>query len=119
MGCLKMTNEKRLDLIDRNALIASCMAMLMTDVYPGWIKMPNKEKNIAGKISDTFKRIITGAPTVDAEPVVRGRWEERYKPNGEYVAWDGYYCSACGKQAAKSNYCPHCGAKMDGGNEGG
>lgn len=41
-----------------------------------------------------------------------GRWEEQYKPNGNYISWDGYYCSACGKQAAKSNYCPNCGADM-------
>lgn len=47
--------------------------------------------------------------------VVHAKWEERYVPNGGYVAWNGYYCSVCGKQAVKSNYCPNCGAKMDGG----
>ena len=63
--------------------------------------------------------LICSAPTVDAVEVVHGRWEERYTPNGEYVAWNGFYCSVCGKKAAKSNYCPNCGAKMDGGNEDG
>ena len=58
---------------------------------------------------------VRGVPRVDARPVVHGRWEERYVPNGKYVAWDGFYCSACDNKAAKSPYCPNCGATMDGG----
>ena len=54
------------------------------------------------------------APTIEARPVVRGRWEDRYTPNGKYVSWDGFYCSVCGKQATKSNFCPNCGADMRG-----
>lgn len=73
----------------------------------------NKGLNIAR----SALRNEDACPTVDAVPVVHGRWEERYVPNGEYVSWDGYYCSVCGKQAAKSNYCPNCGAKMDGGTQ--
>lgn len=57
---------------------------------------------------------IENAPTIDAVPVVHGRWEL-----GVPVT-----CSACGKPAAEhdspisfweSPYCPWCGAKMDGG----
>lgn len=61
-----------------------------------------------------IQKLIASAPAVDAVEVVHGRWEEQYIPNGKYVAWDGFYCSICGKQSAKSNYCPNCGAKMDG-----
>ncbi len=59
-------------------------------------------------------RLLEKAPTVDAVPVVHGRWDE----NG--------YCTNCGKHAPfwsvsscyyKSPYCQSCGAKMDGGIE--
>ena len=58
-------------LIDADALISVCRKTLMTDVFPNWRKMPSHEKNIAGKIGEMFKRIITNAPTVDAVEVVR------------------------------------------------
>ena len=57
--------------------------------------------------------------------------EVEYKEvkHGEWiVCGDGKYvpfmCSACGKttlwyHAQTANYCPNCGAKMDGGNEDG
>ena len=42
-------------------------------------------------------------PTVDAVEVVHGRWI------------DGMRCSECGQvDWTKPNYCPNCGAKMDG-----
>lgn len=57
-------------------------------------------------------------PTVDAVPVVRGRWET-------VEDWDGdeyYKCSVCGAETFCDGdpddndylYCPHCGARMDG-----
>ena len=106
-----MANEKRLDLIDRNALIASCRAMHMTDVYPGWIKMPNKEKNIAGKLGDTFKRIITGAPTVDAVEVVRckdcenSRAIKETDPNAHEYAEYCVWCMAHDVGFGKDDFC--------------
>lgn len=62
--------------------------------------------------------IIEDAPTVDAVPVVHGRWEMR--PTGmatdtgpEYKA----YCTVCNEpnKQYRPPFCPHCGAKMDGG----
>lgn len=47
-------------------------------------------------------------------PVRHGRWEvKRHKLFGN--SYD-YVCSACGCDyaLAEYNYCPHCGAKMDG-----
>ena len=59
---------------------------------------------------------IDAAPTVDAVPVVHGRWET----NSDRP--DTLICSICkcGFDMWKHdphNYCPNCGAKMDGGAE--
>lgn len=54
---------------------------------------------------------IKAIPTVDAVPVVHGRWI----PFHSEAAGDIQYCSACEIGFdAKTDYCPHCGAKMDG-----
>ena len=63
--------------------------------------------------------VIKELPTVDAVPVVHGRWET-------VEDWDGderYKCSVCGDEwflevgnpeFNNMNYCPKCGARMDG-----
>ena len=77
--------------------------------------------NITQRIFD----IISEIPAADVAPVVRGRWE---KEPSSYWRWTSsgavavtrttYRCGLCGRgTAVKSNYCPHCGAKMDGGEE--
>lgn len=54
--------------------------------------------------------------TADVEPVVHGRWI----PFHSEAAGNIQYCSACGIGFdAKTAYCPHCGAKMDGGDGNG
>ncbi len=51
-------------------------------------------------------------PAADVAPVVHGRWI----PFHSKISGDIQYCSACEIGfAAKADYCPHCGAKMDGG----
>ena len=53
-------------------------------------------------------------PTADVEEVKHGEWE-RIIRNGKPR---GIQCSLCGKQLHfHENYCPRCGAKMDGGKE--
>lgn len=56
---------------------------------------------------------IVNAPTVDAEPVKHGYW--RGKPIAGYSTVG---CSNCGdvflENSGRWNYCPTCGAKMDG-----
>ena len=60
------------------------------------------------------RAIIKVCPTVDAVPVVHGRWKE--DPSG-YGFW---ICSACGfvSEASAANmlykFCPVCAARMDG-----
>ena len=61
---------------------------------------------------------INDAPTVDAVPVVHGRWltwEEQFPgrtPRKKSML--GEFCSTCHNHADNmSDYCPNCGAKMD------
>ena len=60
-----------------------------------------------------IKALISVMPTVDAAPVVHGRWEPVKNLEGMFK------CSLCGDEwgsAAKMvpmQYCPSCGAKMD------
>lgn len=61
--------------------------------------------------------VINSAPTVDAVPVVHGRW---VKVHDEVCYW--LACSVCGEEIPKrfgtdyyTKYCPNCGARMDGG----
>ena len=74
---------------------------------------------------------IDSQPTVDAVEVVHGRWVDRY--DGKYFN-KAYDCSVCNKSAPfrndmdslgnwstvqyLTNYCPNCGAKMDGDGNG-
>lgn len=58
-----------------------------------------------------IKRLIDSAPTIEAEPVRHGRWEQ--------LSGADYRCSICGFRFTSSDpiemfeYC-RCGAKMDG-----
>ena len=51
---------------------------------------------------------IARFPTINAAPVVHGRWE--YSSDGRFL-----FCSECGEipDCFEPNYCPNCGAKMD------
>ena len=65
--------------------------------------------------------IIEDAPDADVAPVVHGRWDD----SGRYTFPGGgtaVRCTECGCALTESeyrlnnwNYCPVCGAKMDGG----
>lgn len=58
--------------------------------------------------------VIDDAPTVEAAPVVHGRWIK-----GGYACGENEYkCSACGETewrtgCKRMKYCMYCGAKMD------
>lgn len=71
--------------------------------YGGWGGPPEE-------IADKY--LIDKMPTVDAVPVVHGRWIEL--PSME----PDYECSECGRtyawwEPSEAHYCPKCGAKMD------
>lgn len=59
-----------------------------------------------------IRRVIDEAPTVDAVPVVHGRWVDVSLS----FTHPKEKCSVCGGivYACGYNYCPNCGARMDG-----
>ena len=101
-----MSDEMRL--IDANALIARAHEdMFAYEAY-------------------NFEEYVSDAPTVDAKPVVYGRWEDvketsLYVPDMKYtVTHTAETCSACkvrigfigSKPYLYDNICPNCGADM-------
>ena len=66
---------------------------------------------------DSMKTFIKNRPAADVAPVVHARWVTYYR-SGTTVA-EGYVSTCCDMwNNRKSDYCPHCGAKMDGGDTG-
>ena len=80
------------------------------------------EQRLCGAQITTFIEAILRvkhAPTIDAEPVRHGRWGNVLHDNPGPL--EGI-CSLCGhfcKHAKYYEYCPNCGAKMDGGENDG
>ena len=96
------------DLISRKALL---------EELDKWINpCVNYDKSdFLSGIATAISEVET-APTVDAAPVVHGRWEPF---GGKY--YSRKKCSCCGWDGQEwikfYNFCPNCGAKMDGGND--
>lgn len=68
-----------------------------------------------------FRKRVDLAPTIDAEPVVHGHWKKSIDDLGIDRGW---VCSCCKGSVYQMTYepykyCPHCGAKMDGGEDDG
>lgn len=56
---------------------------------------------------------VENLPAADVAPVVHGRWVTHYR-SGTTVA-EGYVSTCCDMwNNRKSDYCPNCGARMDG-----
>ncbi len=65
---------------------------------------------------DAMRVDVIDAPAADVAPVVHGRWVKHYR-SGTTVA-EGYVSTCCDMwNNRKSDYCPNCGARMEGGNE--
>lgn len=87
---------------------ADALKKLRDDYIQGRIKFDGDEYDLIDK-----------CPTIEAEPVKHGRWLD-------HMVRD-WRCSECGEPINKvrnvdgycyddkPNYCPNCGAKMDGG----
>ena len=113
-----MANEKRL--IDANALNWRASQKRMVELFPNWKELPQEVKDMLCKHGKEFERLLKEAPTVDAVEVVHAKW--RLETDDEEPNWffKLVVCTACNKTADGTyNYCPNCGAKMDGGNEDG
>lgn len=62
---------------------------------------------------------VKAMPASDVTPVKHGQWHKYSKGSGSYngviILSDAYQCTICKKSSwNKSDYCPNCGAKMDG-----
>ena len=95
---------------------------VLTDYY----HIRTKVQKIA--LEEAFSRVPTvdiptvDIPTVDAEPVRHGRWGKTGQSFVSPNKFRNYFCSECGLELdehirLKPNYCPNCGAKMDGGED--
>ena len=76
------------------------------------------------ELLNDFYVIPKDTPKADVEPVKHGHWvgyeTKSYKNSENGIAKKYYRCSSCRCfNAIRSNYCPKCGAKMDGGVQNG
>lgn len=87
--------------------------------------MPIYEKGITGILGDnsSIADIINEQPTADVQEVKRGYW--KFNQHSKMVA--SFICSECqtgfynfgsSKILSPTPYCPNCGARMDGDNNG-
>ena len=91
------------DCIDRNMLLK------MISHKPS---SPTTERE--DRLIDGFISAVKNCPAAAVRPVVRGRW---IKCVGENGVTSACRCSLCGfedNRFSVFNYCPNCGAKMDG-----
>lgn len=99
-------NMKQNDAISRSALLKE-MDKLIDLAY-------REEDDELHHTLVTVCSYIQDAPALDIVPVVHGEWLLRHEGYGHY--WE---CSACRTNPCiyvtkETNYCPSCGAKMDG-----
>lgn len=67
---------------------------------------------------------VREAPTIDYAPIVHGEWKYFTTSEKTVHITNWLQCSVCGRmwdrlEGTKYNYCPSCGAKMDGGKKDG
>lgn len=105
-------------LIDADELYST-----LEEVRQDYLEEDTYSSNFAAEVIKAVQdEYLSNAPTIEAEPVRHGRWIP--------VGYDGYAdgcpvyneweCSEChfaceGEGEPPLNYCPNCGAKMDGG----
>lgn len=86
-----------------------------------------KHGGMGAIIAQTLQRYVKRAQVADVAPVRHGQWDgegDGYA-DGELVI-DVWYCSCCGHciddgtddPTILPNYCPNCGARMDGARNG-
>lgn len=100
------------------AMNAGARAIENTRRYHGTVYSRNvfseSPQEIPYLLAAKVLRGVEDAPAADVAPVVHGRWMEHYR-SGVTVA-EGGVSSCCDMwNDRRSNYCPNCGAKMDGG----
>ena len=79
------------------------------------VRIAHEDGTIGGYNAVVMSSVINNAPTIDAEPVRHGKWNK-------VKHYDNVFsCSYCGELTTETvmgeprfNFCPMCGAKMDG-----
>lgn len=77
--------------------------------------LPIYEKGITGILGDnsSIADIINEQPTADVQEVKHGYWQNKYR-SGTTIK-EGVVSSCCDMwNNRKSQFCPNCGARMDG-----
>lgn len=120
-----MATERRL--IDANELLEAIEGTdWYTINYKGEASQGAPCEEVAWYKATDIYRAIENAPNIEAKEVVHGRWELH---GNDDDCGCSYFCSNCHRsydedyfyvhgQYRHFNYCPHCGAKMDGDGNG-
>lgn len=101
--------------------------MRLIDADELYDKAEEKYKDSSGFYRPIYRGFVddvASAPTVDAAPVVHGRWDTVFYERHSTIASYSHICPKCkyfyrDTKFKGHDYCPGCGAKMDGGNEDG
>jgi hypothetical protein len=94
-------------LIDADVVFAKLNKICVTDDLHGM--------GVAEGVAKAMGTILN-TPTIEAEPVRHGRWEQRTDFNGFLTCSNCHNCNIIEEvfwRYANYNYCPNCGAKMD------
>ena len=74
-----------------------------------------------GRIINFGENILRNIPAADVKPVVHGKWEILFTEEISDCIVDHSRCTKCGlihtfvdKHYGQYNWCPQCGARMDG-----
>lgn len=121
-----MANEQRL--IDAKDFDLRVAQKSMMEVFPNWKELPKEVQDAVCKHAQHLHMLLETQPTIDAAPVVHGRWARC----GGDLHSSGYaiFCSACNKVHfvhykyslggltckelfEEPKYCPSCGAVME------
>ena len=117
-----MTNEKQLIYVRYLIQKLEAEKSGCEPVTPDDDPLVKFQKRVIPKLLQNVIDYIASIPTVDAVEVVHARWEhngtygEEVCSNCGFEWWDG--CQECGVCPSDTFYCPNCGAKMDGVEDG-